>query len=131
MLDLVKVHSKGLGGAVYVGSSPLKVLTGGQEGRLCVREESSPANETQEVMRVENNAINCIAGHPRQTHYAIADQSKGVFVSHSLPMQDPLFPNPHGDTCMSHSQCSDHYGTTISIDKLPTSINRHSLICKE
>lgn len=80
MLDLVDIHGEGLGGAVFVGASPLEILTGGVDGRLCVREETSPANETQEVKRVENSSINCIAGHPKQTHYAIADQSKGVYV---------------------------------------------------
>jgi len=95
MLDLVNIHAKGLGGAVFVGANPLEILSGGQEGRLCVRDEA--ANETQEVKRVENSAINCIAGHPKQTHYAIADQSKGVFVSRQLllsPFRPPPIPPP-------------------------------------
>lgn len=81
MLRSFDAHKKGLGGAVYVGGSPLDIVTGGEDGKLHLRQADNPSKQLKEIKRGDANAIYCVAVHPSRSQFAVGYKGKGVQVS--------------------------------------------------
>lgn len=86
MVRILDLGSEGLCGAAFVGTSSLRLITGCQDGRICVREMDSLDDRGNEVQRVDSHPIQCIAAHPQKDQFAVGNKSGGVHVSPSLPM---------------------------------------------
>lgn len=80
----VEAHSEGLGGAAFIGKEPLQIITGGNNGRICIRGCGALAKEAEEIRRTDLHPIHCVAAHPKRTQFAIGDKAKGVHVRSSL-----------------------------------------------
>ena len=72
-------HTKGLGGAAYLGEEAGRIVSCGADGKLCVRD--STGEYEQEVMRAERSAMTCLAAHHERQIFATIDSSKAVHVS--------------------------------------------------
>ena len=84
MARTISLGTEGVCGASFVGSDDLQIVTGCQDGRICIRSITDAAAEVKEVRRVDNHPIHCIASHPRRDQFAIGDKAGGVHVSPTL-----------------------------------------------
>lgn len=78
---MVDLGSEGLCGAAFVGTDDLHMITGCDDGRICVRKLDNLEDQGAEVRRVDRHPIHCVAASPLREQYAIGDKSGGVHVS--------------------------------------------------
>lgn len=81
MTRIVNLNSEGVCGASFVGIDYLQLVTGCQNGQICIRDISNAETEIKEVKRVDNHPIHCVAAHPKRDQFAIGDKAGGVHVS--------------------------------------------------
>lgn len=81
MVKTLDLKAEGPCGAAFIGTGPLHVVTGGHDGRICIRQWDSLEAPTEDVRRLDRHPIHCVAGHPHRDQYAVGDKSGGVHVS--------------------------------------------------
>lgn len=80
MLSSVHCHSNGLGGAAYIFPETDKLVSCGEDGKLRIREASSPEKVVNEISRLEDAALTCLAVSPGRQQFATGDMQREVFV---------------------------------------------------
>ena len=88
MTRTVNLNSEGVCGASFVGADELQIVTGCQDGRICIRDITDIGAEAKEVRRVDNHPIHCVAANPKRDQFAIGDKAGGVHVSLSVQIVD-------------------------------------------
>ena len=71
-------HTAGLGGALYLGGDTAGIVSCGADGRICIRNMEAVVQE--EVPRLDNSPITCLALHRERQYYATAESTNAVHV---------------------------------------------------
>ena len=80
-LDFVDAHPPGMAGVGYVSKADWqKVLSGGQDGQLCIHQANDLSEKISKSLQSDNVACHCLAVSPSQEAFAVGDQAHFVKV---------------------------------------------------